>query len=121
MSRLSPYQLDVRLRTVRAIVWVTAGIIVVAYFRTQIVDHGKYEGESLNNRLRPITLPAPRGIITDRHGIVIAENVPGYTVSLIPAAESTMRATLRTIAPLVHLDAAAIEREIGRASCRERV
>jgi penicillin-binding protein 2 len=106
--------MEARLRGARAIVWVTLSVIVLAYFRTQILDHGKYELQSQNNRLRPITLPAPRGIITDRHGVVIAENVPGYTVALLPAPEAELRATLQRIAPLVHLDAAAIERVLQR-------
>lgn len=114
MSRLAPHQIEARLRGARAIVWVALSVIVLAYFRTQILDHGKYELQSQNNRLRPITLPAPRGIITDRHGLVIAENVPGYTVALLPGPETELRTTLQRIAPLVHLDAAAIERVLQR-------
>ena len=90
------------------------GVIVGTYFRTQIIDHSRYELQSRNNRLRPIIQPAPRGIITDRHGIVIAENVPGYTVALLPATDSLMRARLQHIAPILHLDAAAIERVLQR-------
>jgi penicillin-binding protein 2 len=114
VSRLAPHLIEARLRGARTIVWVALGVIVLAYFRTQILDHGKYELQSQNNRLRPITLPAPRGIITDRHGVVIAENVPGYTVALLPGPESELRTTLQRIAPLVHLDAAAIERVLQR-------
>jgi penicillin-binding protein 2 len=65
-------------------VWGTVALFGVAYFRTQVVDHSKYELQSTSNRLRPITRPAPRGLITDRHGNVIAETVPGYTVVLLP-------------------------------------
>ncbi len=114
MSRLTPYLLDRRLRATRALVWVTSGVIVGTYFRTQIIDHSKYELQSQNNRLRPINQPAPRGIITDRHGIVIAENVPGYTVALLPMPEDTLRERLQRIAPVLHLDAAAIERVLQR-------
>jgi penicillin-binding protein 2 len=114
VSRLAPHLLDARLRSARTVVWVTCGVIVGTYFRTQIIDHSKYELQSRNNRLRPIIQPAPRGIITDRHGIVIAENVPGYTVALLPATDSLMRARLQHIAPILHLDAAAIERVLQR-------
>jgi penicillin-binding protein 2 len=114
VSRLAPHLLDARLRSARTVVWVTCGVIVGTYFRTQIIDHSRYELQSRNNRLRPIIQPAPRGIITDRHGIVIAENVPGYTVALLPATDSLMRARLQQIAPILHLDAAAIERVLQR-------
>ena len=114
MSRLSPHQLDAKLRGARLLVWVATGVIVATYFRTQILDHGKYELQSETNRLRLIALPAPRGVITDRHGTVIAENVPGYTVALLPAPEPELRRTLQRIAPLVHLDTAGIERVLLR-------
>ena len=114
MSRLPPHLLDVRLRSARTLVWVVSGVLVGTYFRTQIIDHSKYEMQSRNNRLRPIIQPAPRGIITDRHGLVIAENVPGYTVALFPAPEDTLRHRLQRIAPMLHLDAPAIERVIQR-------
>lgn len=114
MSRLAPYLLDRRLRAARTLVWVASGVITGTYFRTQIIDHSRYELQSNSNRLRPITQPAPRGIITDRHGIVIAENVPGYTVALLPAPEDTLRQRLQRIAPMLHLNAAAIERVLQR-------
>ena len=114
MSRLPPHQLDARLRGARFLVWFAVAIIGIAYFRTQIVDHGKYELQSENNRLRQVTLRAPRGVIVDRHGKVIAENVPGYTVALLPASEAQVRRRLQEIAPLVRLRPTDIERLIQR-------
>jgi penicillin-binding protein 2 len=114
MSRLPPHQLDAKLRAARIFVWISIGVITSAYFRTQILGYGKYELQSESNRLRPITLPAPRGVIVDRHGAVIAENVPGYTVALLPAPVPVLRERLRLIAPFVHLDAAGIERVLER-------
>src|SRR5256886_10962779 len=79
-------------------------------FRSQILDHSKYQLQSETNRLRPIPLPAPRGIITDRNGKILAENLTGYTVSLLPAADQdSLRATLRRIASIVKLDNTAIQ------------
>src|SRR5262249_3694034 len=66
------------------------------------------------NRLRPISLPAPRGVIYDRNGHVLAENVPGYTVSLLPGPEANLRSTLARIASIANIDSAEIERELQR-------
>jgi len=115
MSSFHPHLLDRRLRLVRMVVWVAVAALVVVFFRTQILEHSKYQLQSETNRLRPIPLPAPRGIITDRNGKVLAENVPGYTVSLLPAAdEDSLHATLRRIAPIVKLDSIGIERVLAR-------
>jgi penicillin-binding protein 2 len=96
-------------------VWVVLGVLLVAFFRTQILGHGKYQLQSESNRLRPIPLPAPRGIIFDRNGKVLADNVPGYTVSLLPGPPANLGATLARIAPIARLDNAAIQRVLQRA------
>src|SRR3989441_7778035 len=90
------------------------GVLAAAFFRAQILEHGKYQLQSETNRLRPIPLPAPRGVILDRNGRVLAENVPGYTVSLLPAEEVTLRRTLGRIAPIVRLDSAGMDRVLVR-------
>jgi penicillin-binding protein 2 len=116
MSTLHPHLLDRRLGAVKMIVWVVLGVLLVAFFRTQILGHGKYQLQSESNRLRPIPLPAPRGLIFDRNGKVLADNVPGYTVSLLPGPAANLRATLARIAPIAQLDAAAIQRVLQRAA-----
>ena len=65
--------------------WALAGmffLLLGAFFRTQIVENSRYALQSEENRLREVPLPAPRGIIYDRHNQVIAENVPGYSCLL---------------------------------------
>jgi penicillin-binding protein 2 len=114
MNAFHPHLLERRLRVTRGLVWTVTGLVVLAFFRTQIIEHGKYQLQSETNRLRPIPLPAARGIITDRNGRVLAENVPGYTVSLLPGDEDSLRATLRRIAPFVKLDSAGIDHIFAR-------
>ncbi len=115
MSSFHPHLLERRLRVTRGVVWGTVAALVIVFFRTQILEHSKYQLQSETNRLRPIPLPAPRGLITDRNGKILAENVTGYTVALLPAADQDLlRATLRRLAPIVKLDSFAIERVLAR-------
>ena len=121
MNSFHPYLLDRRLRVTHALVWGAFVVIGIGFFRTQILEHGKFKLQSQANRLRPIILPAPRGIITDRNGRVLADNVPGFTVSLLPGTEPTLdaqiaslRNRLERVAPIVRLDSAAIERVVAR-------
>ena len=115
MNAFHPYLLDRRLGVARTAVWIVLGILVMSFFRTQILGHGKYQLQSQTNRLRPIPLPAPRGVIYDRNGHVMAENVPGYTVSLLPGSEANLRFTLARIASIANIDSTAIERVLQRA------
>jgi len=115
VNAFHPHLLDRRLGVARTGVWIVLGIMVMAFFRTQIVGHGKYQLQSETNRLRPIPLPAPRGVIYDRNGHVLAENVPGYTVSLLPGLEANLRSTLARIASIANIDSVEIERVLQRA------
>jgi penicillin-binding protein 2 len=115
VNAFHPHLLDRRLGTAQTAVWIVLGIIVMAFFRTQILGHGKYQLQSETNRLRRIPLPAPRGVIYDRNGHVMAENVPGYTVSLLPGPEANLRSTLAQIASIANIDSATIERVLQRA------
>ena len=115
MSSFHPHLVDRRLGAAKLAVWGLLGLLVVSFFRTQILGHGKYQLQSETNRLRPIPLPAARGIIYDRNGRVLAENVPGYTVSLLPAPEVNLRSTLARIASIANIDSVEIERVIQRA------
>ncbi|HJS43944.1 MAG TPA: penicillin-binding protein 2 [Gemmatimonadales bacterium] len=115
MSSFHPHLVDRRVGAARLAVWGLLGLLVMSFFRTQILGHGKYQLQSETNRLRPIPLPAPRGIIYDRNGRVLAENVPGYTVSLLPAPEVQLRSTLARIASIANIDSVEIERVIQRA------
>jgi penicillin-binding protein 2 len=114
MSAFHPHLVTQRLGMARLVLWATLTVLVIAFFRAQILEHGRYQLQSESNRLRPIPLPAPRGIITDRNGKIIAENVPGYTIALLPSDEPAMRERLARIAPIVKLDNAGIERVLAR-------
>lgn len=115
MKAFDAHLLDQRLRVARGMVWGTLAIILLAFFRTQIVKHQAYRMQSETNRLRAIPLPAPRGVIVDRNGRVLAENVPGYTVSLLPGPADALRLTLRRIARIAGRDSGWVTAVLARA------
>ena len=93
-----------------------------AFFRAQVSNHDQFVRQSRNNRLREIPLPAPRGIIYDRHGKIIAESVPGYTVLVTldrgrqspRAMEDSLRATLRRLGTIIEYPEGQIESAVRR-------
>ena len=70
--------------------------------------------QSEENRLREVPLPAPRGIIYDRNGQVIAETLPGYSVSILAPTADSLRASLRRLGGTITLDASQIESAVRR-------
>lgn len=93
-------------RRARAAGFVATAVIVFlcgAFFRTQILRNQQWVLQSEENRLREVPLPAPRGVIYDRNNAVIAENVVGYSVSLLSQTEDSLRATLRRLSGTIDL------------------
>jgi penicillin-binding protein 2 len=90
--------------------WVLSGafaLLIGAFFRTQIIQHDKYQLRAETNRLRAIPLEPPRGEILDRNGETIAENLPGFAVKLFAASRDSLRAVLARFAEVEPIDSAA--------------
>jgi len=88
--------------------------LLIAFFRAQIMRHEQFVLASETNRLREVPIPAPRGTIYDRTGKVIAENVVGYTVSVLAQSEDSLRSTLRRLANKVPLSQTQFDRAVQR-------
>jgi cell division protein FtsI/penicillin-binding protein 2 len=105
---------DMRRRGIAANVIVTVVLVFLGggFFRTQVLQHEKYTLQSETNRLRELPLPAPRGVIYDRNGKVIADNVIGYTVSVLAQREDTLRAVLQRLTGTINITPTQIEQAI---------
>ena len=109
-----PFVLAQRGAWAARVLMVVFALLVLQFLRLQVLEHGKYQLKSESNRLRPVPLAAPRGLIRDRRGAIIAENVPGYSVLLLAYRRDSLRAMLDRIQPLVQLDSAAVLRVLAR-------
>lgn len=108
MNGFDSYRLRERAEIARLILIAAFLILSGAFFRTQVVQHNRFQLKAETNRLRPIPLTPPRGSILDRHGRIIAENVPGYSVKLIAPSADSLRAVLARVKRFVPLDSAQI-------------
>ena len=53
-------------------------------FQLQVLKHGTYVILADSNRLREISIPAPRGLVFDRNGTLLARNRPSYQLTIVP-------------------------------------
>jgi penicillin-binding protein 2 len=83
-------------------------------FQLQILDGAFYSGQATAARTVEVPIPAARGLIFDRQGRPIAENVPAWVVKVRPAdLPPAQRATvLGRLAPLVDSEASAMRATI---------
>ncbi|MCE2801981.1 MAG: penicillin-binding protein 2 [Gemmatimonadota bacterium] len=95
-----PNEVQRRARIAMMVIQGLVLVLVLAFFRTQIVQHERYALAAEDNRLRQIPLPAARAVIFDRRGEIIAENVPGYSISVLARSERSIRELMERISTL---------------------
>lgn len=66
------------------LVLVILAILLFRAFFMQIKDHDRYLALAERNRLRTSVLQPKRGVIRDRTGIILADNIPTFDISVIP-------------------------------------
>ncbi len=59
--------------------------------------------------MRPIPVRAPRGTIYDRHGNVVAENVVGYRILLMPAPMDSLKKQIERLQPYLRMSEASVD------------
>lgn len=73
-----------RAKCLLGLVFVMFGILGVRLYSLQIGDGERYRIQSEKNTMQPVPLEASRGLIRDRHGRILVENRPSYTISVVP-------------------------------------
>ena len=86
------------------------------FFRAQVLGYTEFADVGRQNRIRNLDLPAPRGMIFDRAGRLIADNAPGYGIAVLPAPSDTIRARLERLREVIPISDERIERVIADAS-----
>ncbi len=69
----------------------------------QIYQYDRYKMLSLHNQVRIIPIVPNRGLIFDRHGTLLAENIPVFNLEIIPEQVVNMDKTLSTINAIMPL------------------
>ncbi len=59
-------------------------LLVLRLAYLQITSHDHFTTLSQDNRLKLVPLPPTRGLIYDRNGVLLAQNVPAYSLRSPP-------------------------------------
>ena len=71
-----------RIRVLTALITGLIALIAAGFWYVQLVRGDEYRLLAEENRLRKLPLQAPRGLIYDRHGRLLVENIPSYNLML---------------------------------------
>jgi len=94
----------------RARAFVGFGIVLLAlaglaawYFRLQVVEHDDYARQSEANRIKPRPVVPARGLIYDRKGRLLADNIPAYRIDVTPEEAGDIPRLLAELSGVVAL------------------
>jgi penicillin-binding protein 2 len=82
---VEPRQPNIKVTIFKVLVVVAFAVLAFQTWQLQMVQGGEYVERSDRNRFRLKSIDAPRGVIYDRDGRLLAGNVPSFTISIVPA------------------------------------
>ena len=77
--------------------------LIYKTFSLQVSSFTDYEIASLKNKTREVLIQPRRGIIYDRNGEIIVNNVPSYNLIINPSAINDLDSTLSNIKKIIDL------------------
>ena len=75
--------------------------LAFGYFRLQVLQHQEYSTRSEANRIKARPIVPARGLIYDRNGKLLADNVPAFRLEITPDKAGDLAATLAGLGKLV--------------------
>jgi penicillin-binding protein 2 len=80
------------------------------YFRLQVIEHAEYVTRSDANRIKPRPVLPARGLIYDRKGRILADNVPAYRLDVQPDKAGDTKQLIAELSKIIALTPDDIER-----------
>lgn len=93
-------------------------LLVSRYVLLQVTRHDEFAIRSTNNSVKPRVLPPARGLIYDRNGVLLADNVPAFRLEVIPDKINDMPVLLSELGKVVPLgqdDLAAFKKQLQQS------
>ena len=76
-------------------------VVVARLVWLQVIQHDQYITESRENRLKLIPVTPTRGLIRDRNGVILAHNLPSFSLEIIPERVPDLDDTMARLAKIL--------------------
>lgn len=90
-----------RLNLLVALLIILSLILVLRLAFLQISEFKRYQTLSLKNQMSIIPIAPPRGVILDRNGVLLAENIPVYVLEIVPEHVKNIKQTVSQLQKLL--------------------
>ncbi|MFZ4834475.1 penicillin-binding protein 2 [Rouxiella sp. Mn2063] len=85
------------------IVVILFGVLAYNLYHLQVQDHAFYQTRSNQNDIKMLPIAPSRGLIMDRNGVVLAQNITLYQLQIIPGKVANLKQTIKDLTPIVDL------------------
>jgi penicillin-binding protein 2 len=97
------------------IVGLASVLIVGRLWHLQIIQGQELRKYSERNRVKEVKILAPRGLMLDRNGEVLVDNLTGFEATISPQYAKDLERTAEAVAEALQLDAAEVVEEVKRS------
>lgn len=102
-----------RLTILKIALLAIVGLLALRLWHLQVRDGAYYRDLSENNRTRTVILEPARGLIYDRRGVLLANNVPSFGLYVTLEDVKDRRALIDGLVNLIGLDEAALKKKLA--------
>ncbi len=106
--------LTTRLTVIQYVIAVLFAALAVGFWIFQVAQHTRFAEMAAENHLRRLPLPAPRGVLFDRHGKILVENQNSFNITLLREQTKNLDQTLHTLAVATGVDEAQLRDTVTR-------
>src|SRR6059058_2235059 len=94
-----------RLSALGMLVFICFGLLVARFVWLQVLKHSQYMAQAEDNRIALVPIVPNRGLIVDRHGVVLASNYSAYTLEITPSKlEANLDSVIDELSKLVSIE-----------------
>jgi len=86
-----------------ALVVVMIFVILARLVYLQIISHDHYSTLAEDNRVSIVPVPPTRGLIYDRNGIILAQNLPAFSLEIVPERISDIDQTIAALGEIIEI------------------
>lgn len=103
-----------RLDGLQSALLVLVAVLLLQFWLLQGINSRKYRELAENNRIRTLSIAAPRGTLTDRNGHILAENKPAFRIVVTMGPSGSVENISRSLASLLKIDETEIRQKLGK-------
>ena len=90
-----------RIRIATIIMLLFIGTLTIGLWRLQLIQGESFDEMSRSNRIRVVRLPPSRGKILDSNGLVLGENRPSFSFSVLPGELENAQDVIKICSPIL--------------------